>query len=73
MKKTVYPILYILGDVLATAFSTVFCWALRNNLRFDINITPFSLLMFFAVSSVIAVICGVIFRTYYNEWEYVGV
>ncbi len=73
MKKTLYLILYVLGDIFATAFSTVFCWALRNNLQFDANITPTTLLTFFAISSVLTVICGIIFRIYYTEWEFVGV
>lgn len=73
MKKTLYIGLYVLGDVFATAFSTVFCWALRNNLHFDEVITPVTLLMFFLFSATLAIVCGLLFRIYYTEWEYVGV
>lgn len=73
MKKTVYPLLYILGDICATAFATVFCWALRSNLRLDEHITLSRLGEFFLLSSLLVVVCGFIFRIYYAQWEHVGV
>ena len=72
MKKSFYPLLYVLSDIFACAASTILLWALATNLHITGKVNFISLSFFFGVLFICTFVFNLIFSNYYSAWEFVG-